>query len=652
MAEAIETTKDATIDLPDDGEVIAGFMDNVTDCVYFKDREHRYVRVNAATARHAGCGPEEMIGRTDAQLLPGEQAEQAWQEEESVLASGQALRSIVRGLSCPTGVIPLVSVTKVPWRDRGGAIRGIIGITRDLSGLDVAAGNDQALGQIEAVLYRILAVSVRDAPLEDKLGEALRIVLAIPWLPLQTRGAILLAEPGTRSLRLVCQHDLPEDVARRCSRVPFGRCLCGRAAESRDVVFAAHADERHDRGDDEEPPHDHAHYCVPLLSRGVLVGVVALYLPAGHEARPEEFAFLRALGDALAGVVERSRAGEEAGRARQLQQVLADILLLSIKPIALREQLEQILDRVLSVEWLSLQAKGCIFLVDAATGTLLLEAQRGLHSALLEACARVPFGRCLCGRAAESGEVVFRSAVDHDHEIGYPGILPHGHYCVPIQSDGELLGVLNCYVRAATVRSPEVDGFLTSAAATIGGVVRRRRAEEALVRLATVDTVTGLPNRALCDDRLRHALAQARRYGRLLAVLFLDLDGFKAVNDARGHDVGDALLQAVGQRLAGQLRESDTVARLGGDEFAVVLTEVSAPGDAERVAERLLAAVSRPYTIGDGEHRVGVSIGIGLYPAHGTEPGALVRCADQAMYEAKRAGKGRIAVFRPPPPVD
>ena len=170
------------------------------------------------------------------------------------------------------------------------------------------------------------------------------------------------------------------------------------------------------------------------------------------------------------------------------------------------------------------------------------------------------------------------------------------------------------------------------------------RAVEEAVHEALHDSLTGLPNRSLFVDRLRHSVARAERTGTPVAVLFCDLDGFKTVNDSLGHRTGDRLLVSVAERLADCLRPADTIARLGGDEFAVLLEELREPGDAARAAQRLLDSLEAPFELREREFFISASIGI----AAGTkEPETLLRDADLAMYRAKSRGKGRYAIFEP-----
>jgi diguanylate cyclase (GGDEF)-like protein/PAS domain S-box-containing protein len=170
-------------------------------------------------------------------------------------------------------------------------------------------------------------------------------------------------------------------------------------------------------------------------------------------------------------------------------------------------------------------------------------------------------------------------------------------------------------------------------------ISERKQAEEILRHHALHDALTGLPHRGLMQDRLEQALLAARRSGMQMALLFVDLDEFKAVNDTYGHAAGDVVLQGVGGRLQSVVRATDTVARIGGDEFAVVLPTVEGSGAID-VACKILLAMEAPFDCGDARISVGASVGIAVYPTHGTGRETLLQHADAAMYWAKRSGRG------------
>ncbi len=166
-------------------------------------------------------------------------------------------------------------------------------------------------------------------------------------------------------------------------------------------------------------------------------------------------------------------------------------------------------------------------------------------------------------------------------------------------------------------------------------ITERKLAEKQLQMLAHHDPLTGLPNRALFHDRLEHGLGLARRHQHLMAVLFLDLDHFKEINDTLGHDMGDVLLKEAAGRLLACVRMTDTVARMGGDEFTVIITEMKTADDAVHVAKEILNAFLQPFELNEKCYRVGCSIGIAIYPEHGTNHKTLLKHADSAMYHAK-----------------
>lgn len=166
-----------------------------------------------------------------------------------------------------------------------------------------------------------------------------------------------------------------------------------------------------------------------------------------------------------------------------------------------------------------------------------------------------------------------------------------------------------------------------------------KQAEMDLQHLATHDTLTGLPNRYLMMDRLQRVLLQAQRFDTIVGVLFIDLDGFKAVNDAHGHEFGDLLLRAVVQRLVRSVRSSDTVARIGGDEFVVILDTLDKGEHATVVAGNVRRTLALPLTLERRRVKVTVSIGISLRPQHGSDAEVLLRAADHAMYLAKKGGR-------------
>jgi diguanylate cyclase (GGDEF)-like protein/PAS domain S-box-containing protein len=178
-------------------------------------------------------------------------------------------------------------------------------------------------------------------------------------------------------------------------------------------------------------------------------------------------------------------------------------------------------------------------------------------------------------------------------------------------------------------------------------ITERKQVEEELTYMVTHDSLTGLPNRMLFNDRLSLALAQAQRNKRMVAVMLLDLDYFKNVNDTFGHNVGDQLLRAVSNRLRGIFRREDTVARVGGDEFLVLLSGIGRLKDAATVAQNILEAFHKPFSFDDHELLITTSIGVVIYPHDGVDADMLLKYADIAMYRAKDKGRNTYERYAP-----
>ncbi len=225
-------------------------------------------------------------------------------------------------------------------------------------------------------------------------------------------------------------------------------------------------------------------------------------------------------------------------------------------------------------------------------------------------------------------------AIEQDQVGHLPGS------CILIRRDGEEMFIEDS---AAPIHGR--DGKVTGSVIVFRDVSASRKLAEETMHASQHDFLTGLPNRLLLEDRLGQAIALAGRHKGILAVLYVDLDRFKGVNDSLGHLVGDKLLQSIAVRLQAQVRTPDTVSRQGGDEFVVVLQEVGSREGVEVVTKRILDAIAAVHVIGEYELIVTASIGVGLYPQDGMDAEALLKSADRALYQAKASGRGRFEFF-------
>ncbi len=300
----------------------------------------------------------------------------------------------------------------------------------------------------------------------------------------------------------------------------------------------------------------------------------------------------------------------------------------------------------------------CTVLLVNADGTMLRHAAApSFPATFVRALDGLPIaeGSAVCGTAASRGETVMVDDLATDPNSARYAALAREHalrgcWSTPIRasSDGRVLGTFAIYLADARVPTAAEEAVVDSVLQLAAIAVERNAFEDRLAHQAHHDPLTGLPNRNLFAELLEHALRRAQRSGSAVAVLFLDLDRFKIVNDSLGHEAGDALLAALARRLSAVLRPGDVVARFGGDEFTVLcedLVQTAADRQAIGVGERLLDALREPFVIDDEEQFVSASIGISIGLTGLERPESLLRDADAAMYRAKERGKGRCEVF-------
>jgi PAS domain S-box/diguanylate cyclase (GGDEF) domain len=301
-----------------------------------------------------------------------------------------------------------------------------------------------------------------------------------------------------------------------------------------------------------------------------------------------------------------------------------------------------------------------ILLLDKAGKHLLTGAAPSLPDFYNQAINGVEIGegRGSCGTAAFTGKrVIVDDIATHPYWVPYLELATQAHlgacWSEPIYgSTNKVLGTFAIYHKEK--HSPqEKDIKLIEASANLAAIaIERYLATEALRLseekhrlLAHYDSLTGLPTRVLFSDRLKQAIRSAKRGGKKFALMFIDLDNFKPVNDSFGHEIGDLLLKEVADRMVHCLRDSDTVCRIGGDEFVILLDDVSYAVNAVGAAEKILMSLSQPFELADTQINISGSIGIALYPDHGTDERTLTKNADAAMYQAKENGKNQIQVF-------
>ncbi len=372
---------------------------------------------------------------------------------------------------------------------------------------------------------------------------------------------------------------------------------------------------------------------------------VERYIRVVAVPREDEQGRVAALFGTVQDITEQKRS-ELTLRARAQQQVLVATLgRLALSDIRLDTVVDAAAEAVaggLDVEF------GRVLLADDE-GAFVVRAGVGWESGWLGWKVPVDSGPThLQTVLAKRGPLIVEDFREVDHILPTGMLVTHGIVSgieVPIGRVDEPFGVLGAYTRTAQGFSSDDIGFMQGIANALNSALERASASERLAYLVQHDALTGLPNRLLLTDRLSVAMSQAERSGGRMALMFMDLDRFKNVNDVFGHEGGDAVLREVARRLRDVMRDADTVSRQGGDEFLILLPEIDNDEDAAHVAEKLIAAVLEPIDLDGTEVILGASIGIVCYPDNGRDAETLLRNADVAMYAAKDLGRGSYRFY-------
>lgn len=304
------------------------------------------------------------------------------------------------------------------------------------------------------------------------------------------------------------------------------------------------------------------------------------------------------------------------------------------RTIDIEKLLPMVLKTVTAMETFGLEKKGGIFIIEGEDMRLVshlghTEEFLGLHDGM-------KIGDCLCGLAAKTGEIIVSrdSHADERHSFRYPDMAPHGHLIVPLKAAKKLVGVLYLYTSAGAVVDENKIRMLSSIGNMIGVVLENARLHAETKALSLKDPLTGLANRRLMDIVFEDRFAQSKRYGKRLSALMLDIDRFKNYNDTHGHEGGDKLLREIACIISNEMRAADLAVRFGGEEFLVLLPETGLQ-EAVEAAERIRRAIAEKTD-------VTVSLGAASYREGMEDKDDLIKESDEALYEAKNAGRNRV----------
>ena len=583
-------------------DLLQSVMEGTTDAVFVKNLQGRYLMINQAGAEALGKSAGEVVGKDDTELFEYEDGREVMEADRETMTTGETRTT--EDTKTADGVTRTFLVTKGPYRDARGSITGMFGVAREITERKSA----------EEALRRS----------EGSLAAAQRIAHVGNW-------------------KWVIGQDLywSDELYRIYGFTPQQF-----APTYEDFIRAIHPDDREYIEKTQEEVR-RSRERPTIECRIVRPDGEARIVQNSFEMNYDETGNLTRIAGTVQDITERK--WDE--RRRRVQH---DVTRIMAEASTLEDAAPEILRAICEgLQW----EVGGFWNVDREAGVLRCIQTWNVPtidvSAFVEITHEMTFsrGEGLPGQIWESGKPAWIPDVwDADSFPRMPLAMKeglHGGFGFPVLLEGKVLGVMDFFSRAVRQLDEEVLDMMTAIGSQVGQFIQRKGFEEQLQHQALHDDLTDLPNRTLFADRLRHALERVKRRKKSVAVLFLDLDNFKYVNDTLGHDIGDRLLITAAERLTECLRPDDTAARLGGDEFAVLLEEVVEPSEAERVAKRILHALSSPFDLEGHRQFTSASVGIVIKYGSDSSPGDLLRSADLAMYKAKAAGKNRYAIFDP-----
>ena len=591
-------------------------VDALPDFIHVKDAGGRFQMGNQAWLKARWLQPDEVQGKTVHDIFPSEIARRMEDQDRSIIASGEPVidqESPLYVLDESGNRLEHWSLTsKVPMRDEAGNVVGIVGISRDIT-------SRRRMERERAMEHGIARVLSESRSIEDTMPRLIRAVCqAMGW----DYGARWAWDAGSNSLRraewwCAFEPELEASDAQYWSEIvtPHVGGLLGKAWLERSATWVRDIEtmENFRRKPSCVKFGFRSGYAFPILAHDEALGVMEFFGRDLREPDEELLEVSGAISNQIGQFIRRKQAEESLQESEQQLRAMFDNADVGIVLTALDTRYLRVNDKFCGI-------------VGYAREELLRMRSTDVN--------------------VESNVEVMRAQRSRMMTGGVDSVTMEKQL---VRKDGSLIWVslANSLVRAS-------DGTPRYFIAVIQDISENKRASEALKeseeqfrKLAHYDIITALPNRALFYDRLGHAIAQAKRDRCALAVLFVDVDRFKHVNDTFGHAAGDQLLKLVSDRLSGCVRANDTVGRLGGDEFAIVLSRLTVPDDAGTVAQKIVDELNLPFHLEGAELFVTSSIGITVCPADSSDADELIRNADIAMYQAKERGRNNYQFYTP-----
>jgi diguanylate cyclase (GGDEF)-like protein len=637
------------------------FYEFSSDWYWEQDRDFRFtvIKRRAATEERFPIGGD--IGKTRWELPYLDVTEEQWAQHKAVLHAHLPFRDLVLRRRDAKGDIGFTSVSGEPVFDAGGRFAGYRGVGKDITERKHA---EQRVAMEHAVIGLLIEANDPSVTMPNIIRA---ICNTLGW----DYGAFWSMDKHGRTLHQThTWHDAALDAGGlldefrkqsvssasvSAAQGPGYGGILWRAWAAREMVWLVDIIN--------EPGFLRAPYAagaglqsafgLPIVAGGAPLGVIEFYSREVRQPDPLMLRSLRAIGSQIGMFYQRKQLEARQAMEHSVTRLLAE----SDSPEEAMPRIIQTICETLGWDyggyWGMDEESGDVSCVATWKVESLQAAEfmTAVHSRKfpLDVLKTPKEGAGILRRIWLTGEPLWLANVNEEANSGRALIAAkaglHSVFSFPIMDGKEVISALEFF--SHNIRQP--DDILIQTARSIGIQIgqfcRRKYAEQRIRHLAHYDDLTGLPNRTLFHQRLDHALSRARRNASKLAVLFVDLDRFKNINDTLGHVTGDLLLQEMGNRFKACLRECDTVARLGGDEFIILLEDIVDPTRAAQVARKILGAALNPFTVADGECHVTASVGISIFPDDGADDQSLMKHADIAMYLAKDQGKNNYQFY-------
>ena len=570
-------------------QLLRHLIDHLPQLVAAKDKQGVYIECNQSYLDFLGLSRDEVVGKRTRDIFTSDDEHRSMEEQDEQVRQSKSPQSQSRWLTGSDGERHLVATQKLPLLDESQHLWGVLVISEDKTA-------ENQMEQIDKHRNRILEKLAQGAPLQDIMNELVVFTEALyPGL----RCSILLLDEHKKTLQLGAAPSLPDFYNEAVHGIRIGQGIgsCGTAAfTGRPVIVSDIQNHPYWEGFKELTARAGLAACwsLPVKNRqGLVLGTFAIYYGQPADPTPGQMELMMVNAHLAAIAIESAKMDEQLNQLSQAVEYSASFVVIADS----QQQIDYANHSLIE-----------------ATG-YSLEQLKGQSMSLI---------------AVEDEDAELQSKIQ---EAIQAGEIWHGERRFKGRN-GDAFWVMSS---VAPIRNS--DNEVTHLVCVSEDITALKQEQERMERLAFYDPLTGLANRRLFKDRLDIALKQAQRERYTLALLYLDLDRFKAVNDDYGHEVGDELLKEVALRLQQTLRESDVIARIGGDEFNILLPDIADGAAAEHVADKILAAVVQPFVTGDIRLEVSASIGLTLYPDDAVDAKQLIKNADVAMYRSKAQGR-------------